>query len=212
MRRWKCTVCGYIHTGEEPPEECPVCKAPKDKFVEIDTDGNVIPAESKAKSLPAEESSLPDKTTSSTDKFTDFILRHHLHPIFVHAPNGIIPIIVLFLFLGIFLNAESLRLAAFYNLIALLLVMPAVMITGYMEWKNRYNKAKTALFFTKITCSLVVFATILILTGWRFINPNVTTPASPVRWIYLLIALIMLAAAGAAGFIGGKLVFGTRDK
>jgi len=27
--RWKCSKCGYIHTGNEPPEECPSCKHPK---------------------------------------------------------------------------------------------------------------------------------------------------------------------------------------
>lgn len=24
-KRWRCTVCGYIHVGEAPPEVCPVC-------------------------------------------------------------------------------------------------------------------------------------------------------------------------------------------
>ncbi len=24
--RWKCSKCGYIHTGEEPPNKCPACK------------------------------------------------------------------------------------------------------------------------------------------------------------------------------------------
>lgn len=23
--KWKCTVCGYIHEGNEPPDECPMC-------------------------------------------------------------------------------------------------------------------------------------------------------------------------------------------
>ncbi|MDL2254485.1 FAD-dependent oxidoreductase [Ruminococcaceae bacterium OttesenSCG-928-I18] len=32
MKKWRCTVCGYIHEGENPPEHCPVCGAPKDKF------------------------------------------------------------------------------------------------------------------------------------------------------------------------------------
>lgn len=32
MKKWLCKVCGYIHIGNEPPEECPVCKAPKDQF------------------------------------------------------------------------------------------------------------------------------------------------------------------------------------
>ncbi|MBW2459008.1 MAG: hypothetical protein JRI68_31200 [Deltaproteobacteria bacterium] len=32
-KKWKCTVCGYLHEGDEPPDECPVCKQPKDVFV-----------------------------------------------------------------------------------------------------------------------------------------------------------------------------------
>lgn len=31
-RQWRCKVCGYIHQGEEPPEVCPVCGAPKEEF------------------------------------------------------------------------------------------------------------------------------------------------------------------------------------
>ncbi len=32
MKKFVCTVCGYIHEGDEAPEICPVCKASKDKF------------------------------------------------------------------------------------------------------------------------------------------------------------------------------------
>ncbi len=35
MKKFRCTVCGYIHEGNEAPERCPLCKAPKEKFVEI---------------------------------------------------------------------------------------------------------------------------------------------------------------------------------
>lgn len=35
MRRWKCTVCGYIHKGDEPPKACPVCGSPPEKFIEL---------------------------------------------------------------------------------------------------------------------------------------------------------------------------------
>lgn len=31
-RTWVCTVCGYTHEGEAPPEECPVCGAASDLF------------------------------------------------------------------------------------------------------------------------------------------------------------------------------------
>jgi len=36
MKEFKCTVCGYVHEGESPPESCPVCKVGPDKFVEAD--------------------------------------------------------------------------------------------------------------------------------------------------------------------------------
>ena len=32
---FKCTVCGYVHEGEEAPESCPKCGAPKEKFEEL---------------------------------------------------------------------------------------------------------------------------------------------------------------------------------
>lgn len=35
MAKWMCKVCGYIHEGEEPPEECPICGAPKEEFVKV---------------------------------------------------------------------------------------------------------------------------------------------------------------------------------
>ena len=36
-KKFICTVCGYIHEGEEAPERCPVCKAPAKKFKELET-------------------------------------------------------------------------------------------------------------------------------------------------------------------------------
>jgi rubrerythrin len=30
--KWKCDVCGYIHTGKEPPGVCPCCKHAKEYF------------------------------------------------------------------------------------------------------------------------------------------------------------------------------------
>ena len=34
MKKFICTVCGYIYEGETAPEKCPLCKAPASKFVE----------------------------------------------------------------------------------------------------------------------------------------------------------------------------------
>ena len=41
-KKWRCTVCGYIHEGPEAPEQCPMCKVGKDKFVEVEEqEGNL---------------------------------------------------------------------------------------------------------------------------------------------------------------------------
>jgi|YNPNPStandDraft_1061719.scaffolds.fasta_scaffold00940_6 rubrerythrin len=36
--KWRCGVCGYIHDGEQAPEQCPNCRAPKEKFDVLNTD------------------------------------------------------------------------------------------------------------------------------------------------------------------------------
>ena len=35
MKKFICTVCGYVHEGDNPPEVCPICKAPASKFEEM---------------------------------------------------------------------------------------------------------------------------------------------------------------------------------
>lgn len=30
--KWKCSECGYIHEGTEPPEKCPSCKHPREYY------------------------------------------------------------------------------------------------------------------------------------------------------------------------------------
>lgn len=34
MKKFVCTICGYVHEGNEPPAKCPQCGAPASKFVE----------------------------------------------------------------------------------------------------------------------------------------------------------------------------------
>ena len=34
MKKWICTVCGYVYEGEQAPEKCPQCGVPADKFKE----------------------------------------------------------------------------------------------------------------------------------------------------------------------------------
>ena len=38
LAKWVCSVCGYVHEGDEAPEVCPVCKAPASKFIKQDAE------------------------------------------------------------------------------------------------------------------------------------------------------------------------------
>ena len=36
MAKWVCPVCGYVHEGNEPPSECPVCHVPGSQFNKVE--------------------------------------------------------------------------------------------------------------------------------------------------------------------------------
>ena len=216
-KRWRCTVCGYIHGAATPPDKCPLCGADGSLFVEIDADGNVIGGDEEeitgegsvsSSGTGAEESQAP---ATFFDKIAKLVMKFHLHPIHTHFPNGILPVMVAFLAIGIFFNIEALEMAAFFNAIAVLVMLPIVIFTGYVEWQKRYRGLKSALFITKILCSLIVLASVNILVFWRIIDPVVATEGSPTQLIYLGVAGAALAAAGIAGHLGGKLVFAGRN-
>ncbi|MEA4889797.1 MAG: NADH peroxidase [Clostridiaceae bacterium] len=41
MMKFRCSVCGYVHEGNEPPVNCPQCKAPASKFIKLDGEEKV---------------------------------------------------------------------------------------------------------------------------------------------------------------------------
>ncbi len=274
MKKWQCQVCGYIHEGDEPPDQCPVCGADKSMFQQIgaEAEEKSKPAE-KAKAETAsskksrctvcgyvEEGSPPvhcpvcgavgtlfepfteetsadaggspkeEKKTSAPPVIKDprkvdlgpapeagkerylhiamqQILNHHVHPVSVHIPNGVLPISFIFLLLAAVFGSDTLRIAACCNMIFVVLSMPLVLFTGYVEWKKRYKGFLSKRFLTKILCAAIVAATSLLVAVWLLVEPDVLSAESGHRFMFLVTNLIMLGAAATAGFIGGKLVF-----
>ena len=37
--KWNCSVCGYTYEGNTPPDSCPQCRAPKEKFIAAGSGG-----------------------------------------------------------------------------------------------------------------------------------------------------------------------------
>jgi rubredoxin len=222
MKKWKCTACGYVHTGSAPPEKCPVCGASTSRFVEVAEPkaSPAIEADKNDTSEPEIESPQPAAAAQSAasegqSRFKDskyrtlleMMTKYHGHPISVHIPNGLLPVTILFIFLSALFNFKGMASAAVYNLGVVALSMPLVLFSGWVDWQNRFNGTMTRVFTVKITCGIIVTVTAWILFIWLLINPAVVTTSQASRFAFFVINIIMLGAATTAGWYGGKLVF-----
>jgi len=221
VKFFKCVVCGYIHQGQEPPEKCPVCGAPREKFTEL-------PAEEGKKALEEYQARTARKKPATSDRapagggqppgaadppgsgivalVTGLMVKHKAHPISVHLPNGLLPVAVLFLCLSFVFKAMHFERAALYNLVVVALAMPGVIASGWADWRARYRGAWTRVFKHKMAMALVVTSITWALAGWGLLGPE--SAAGPLgRFLFLALHFIALGAAGYAGHLGGKLVF-----
>ena len=199
-KRWRCLVCGHVHEGEAPPAQCPICQAPAAQFVELDAKGKPI---KKAGAAPLKKPGI----------IARIFLGLHVHPILAHFPNGILPMVVLFLAGSVFLGYDMfVEKSTFFSLIFVLITMPLVLASGFLEWKKRYGGIRTVLFATKIFCAFVALICLAALVAWYAFDSEVMLPDSPYRLIYFIIAVVLLLAVAMAGHLGGRLVFRDRGR
>ena len=221
MKKWKCTICNYIHNGDEPPAKCPICGAPASAFVDI-SDPEEVPAPEPAAAAEADASEKiePAEATQPVEaepvspfkdsryrRLFDMMTKFHGHPISVHIPNGLLPVTILFIILSAFFHCAGMITAATYNMGVVAFAMPLVLFSGWVDWQNRFNGAFTQVFIVKIACGIVVSVTAWFMFIWLLVNPEVITTPQSSRVAFFGINLIMLGAAGTAGYYGGKLVF-----
>ncbi len=199
MTEWKCSVCGYIEKEEAPPDKCPVCNADKEKFNKNEV------SESANKS----EKNKKKKTEPGSKMFPLFELmsKHHAHPVSVHIPNGVLPMSVIFIMLATLFNLDILYKVAFYNFLFVMVTMPFILFSGYVEWKTKYKGNKTNVFNTKIICGLVVTALSIVIVLFNIFYPVNVTSSITMKSVYVVISILCVIPAGLAGFLGGKLVF-----
>ncbi len=229
MKKWKCTICRYIHEGDAPPDRCPICKAPASKFImleeEVDQKSQdalrIKELERQIEERKAVIEANKPKYLKLYDLFQKQLVKHHAHPISVHFPNGVLPVAVTLFIVAFIIEyfstgsassscsiyriADIFSNAGFLNIVFVVLVLPFVIFAGYVEWVKKYNKAMTSLFVTKIIAASVTATTALLNVLWYIIDPQVLS--SNLSWFFIVLNVIMLASAGIAGHLGGKLVF-----
>lgn len=175
MKQWQCTVCGYVHEGAEPPDHCPVCGAERGKFILLEPGSPEPPAQ------PA--------------------LSLHLHPILAHFPNGLMPVVWLFLAVSWLLGRPALDEAALWLVGIVTLVAPLSLATGIYDWKTRFAGEKAPIFIRKIALAICLLllgclALVLRMTGGAALQP-----------VYYVCLAGMLGCVTLLGYYGGKLVF-----
>lgn len=137
----------------------------------------------------------------------NMMVKHHLHPISVHVPNGMLPFTVIFIILATIFDMDIFYKVSFVNLAAIVLTLPVVLFTGLVEWKIKYGGKLTKIFKQKIISAIAVTILTIVLLVWSLIYPMDSDTPNMMRYSYALTALILLIPTAIAGNIGGKLVF-----
>jgi len=185
-KQWKCTVCGYLHEGAEPPANCPVCGADRSQFI------------------PLEEL----KVNLLRDMIDTFVL----HPVAAHFPNGLVPTAVLFLLLALLTGNSNLDHAVFYLLVMVLAVIPVSMSSGIYDWRTRFHGERVLIFYKKIglACTLLLLG--LVAVFLRYEHPELLTEGGNGKWIYVGLVLAMLPVVTLLGHYGTKLAHKWKKK
>jgi len=180
-RRWKCTVCGYIHEGNEPPEFCPVCGADRSLFVAVDE---------------AEPSLLHD-----------LIVSFRLHSVAAHFPCGLLPSCVIFLVVYFISGRPAMETTVFWLLLLALSVAPVSLASGIYAWQKHFNGRRASIFMKKIglAITLLVLGAVAILL--RSTHPDLIQAGGWLRWLYLACFGGMIGCVILLGHYGSKLVF-----
>ena len=186
VRKWKCTVCGYVHEGAEPPESCPVCGADRSKFI------------------PLEQ----EKVNLLHDMLATFVL----HPVAAHFPNGLIPTAVLFLLLTLLNASPGLEHAVFYPLGVVLAVIPVSMASGIYDWRTRFHGERAMIFYKKIGLAATLLLLVLSAVSLRYADPGLLAGGGTRKGLYVALVLATLPVVTLLGHYGTKLAHHWKKK
>lgn len=186
MRRWKCTVCGYIHEGDEPPESCPVCGADRTKFI----------------LLEPEKSGL----------FHELAAAFNPHRVFAHFPCGLMPTAVCLLVIHFVTGTTDFEVAAFFLTVAVLIAVPLTAGSGLYEWGKYFGTQRAPVFYKKLCLAIALFTLGLAAITIRLVQPVPVNTADWHRWFYFFCLCGMLGCVVLLGHYGSVLASQTLQK
>ncbi len=192
-KTWRCTVCGYLHKGESPPDVCPVCYADASKFEPV-----------------MENDSVATRADARAGLLREMLEAFVPHAVSAHFPVALIPTTALFIALSWITARESFATSAVYLLVIAVVAVPLTFLTGLYDWKTRYAGEMAPIFRNKIILACVLLSLGVILLCWYWQDPDILSAGGGAAGLFSLVVLLMLACVTLLGHYGGMLVLGSR--
>jgi rubredoxin len=189
-RQWRCSVCDYLHSGQQPPDVCPKCGVGPSQF-ELVVKQN--------------------ETTADPSGLRGFALEmwrtFELHAVAAHFPNGLLPSAALFLVLFLSEAGAAFETTAFHLVVLCVLVTPLVFGSGLRDWRTRYRGAPGRIFYKKIVLSVILLVLGTAAVSLRGAAGSWGGLGQTGRIVYLALIAGMLGSVTLLGHYGGQLVF-----
>ncbi len=184
-RQWKCTVCGYLHEGPEPPESCPRCGAARSEFI------------------PLEQ----EKFNLLRDLWETLVV----HAVAAHFPNGLMPVALLFFLLSLVTVNPHFGPASGYLILLVVAVVPISLASGIYDWRRRFKGTPALIFYKKIGLAILLFLLGLGAIQLRRSYPEFADASVLIQLLYGVVLFAMLGCVTLLGHYGGKLAFKWKD-
>lgn len=176
VRRWKCSVCGYLHEGPEPPATCPVCGADRSQFVPFET---IEPG-----------------------LLREIITTFKLHPVAAHFPAGLLPTAALFLTISVATGHAGLATAAYWLILVATAVVPVSIASGLRDWRRAFGGRGAPIISKKISLAVALFLFGLAAIALRHGDPGLPAAGGWQGWLYLVVAGGMVGCVMLLGHYG----------
>ncbi len=150
---------------------------------------------------------MPEIVALYMDRFP--MLRRHPHPMTVHFPIVFSLAVVAFTVLYLFTGVKAFEVTALHCLVAGILFMPVVMVTGLFTWWLNYMAQPVNAVHVKLLGSLLLFVIALTAFAWRMTNPGVLDEFSMAGVVYFLLIASMAPVISVIGWYGAHLTFPT---
>ena len=132
----------------------------------------------------------------------------HVHPIFVHFPQGLFPVAFASFCLYLATGVREFESGAFVCVLFGMMAAPVTTATGFFDWWARYKAYMTSVFRIKITGAFLLMALAGPAVILRVFHADLAVlPLAGLGWLYFGLLAACTATCVVLGYYGGKLVF-----